>query len=236
MSKAKKLQVKQSVLEWCRQQVNEGHDLTICWEGGGDSGWCHFKIDGQEYNDEYTEYLVDMMYSQLEYGSWAGEFCASGEATFSVEESAFIGIDNYSEDETVPYQCDIEVKVPKSLWFDSVSIQIESDDQDDPARVDVTFNVKNGFLSNEHDKIIKRLELHIQEEVHSTVDVFIDDDCTNEYRGVWDNATIEKSEFKEKGDYYIYKITEIEIRSASVDEKNIYLEIQEDEMLPTEED
>jgi hypothetical protein len=236
MSKAKKLQVKQSVLEWCRQQVKEGHDLAICWEGGGDSGWAHFEIDEKETSNEYTEYLVDLMYSQLDYGSWAGEFSASGKAHFNPEENSFIGIDNYSEDETVSYECDIEVKIPKTLWFDSVSIQIEADDEDTTPRVDITFNIKNGFLTSEHEKIVKRLELHIQEETCNVVDRFVNDDYTDDYRGVWYNIIAEKSEFEEKGDYYIYKLDEIEIRSATVDEKNIYLQIEEDEMLPTEED
>jgi hypothetical protein len=33
-TKAKQLEVKKSVLDWCRQQTFEGHELTIHWEGG----------------------------------------------------------------------------------------------------------------------------------------------------------------------------------------------------------
>lgn len=32
--KAKKLEVKPSVLEWCNKQVADGHELSIHWEGG----------------------------------------------------------------------------------------------------------------------------------------------------------------------------------------------------------
>ena len=32
--KAKKLEVKPSVLEWCNKQIDEGNELKICWSGG----------------------------------------------------------------------------------------------------------------------------------------------------------------------------------------------------------
>ena len=93
--KAKTIEVKKTVLEWCKEQVAQGHELKICWEGGGDSGWCYFQIDGEEANNEYTDHLVNSMYSELDYGSWAGEFTATGEATFDPSENAFVGIDDY---------------------------------------------------------------------------------------------------------------------------------------------
>lgn len=33
-AKAKKLEVKKSVLDWCKQQVAKGRRLSIHWEGG----------------------------------------------------------------------------------------------------------------------------------------------------------------------------------------------------------
>ena len=32
--KAKKIEVKTSVLDWCNKQVNEGSQLSIHWDGG----------------------------------------------------------------------------------------------------------------------------------------------------------------------------------------------------------
>ena len=74
---------KLSVKEWCDQQVAEGKELTLRWEGGGDSGWVYFELDGSQVENEYTEKLVDYCYDVLDYGSWAGEFDATGEATYN---------------------------------------------------------------------------------------------------------------------------------------------------------
>mgnify|MGYP003335272251 CR=1 FL=1 len=43
----KKQTMKLSLIDWCDQQVADGHDLKLHWEGGGDSGWCYFTIDGE---------------------------------------------------------------------------------------------------------------------------------------------------------------------------------------------
>lgn len=228
MSKAKKLEVKKSVIDWCKQQVAEGKQLAIHWEGGGDSGWCYFQINGHEKNNEYTEYLTDMMYSELDYGSWAGEFSANGEAIFSVEESAFVGVDYYSEDDTVSEECKIELRIPKDLWFDSVSYQIEAD-TDEHSRVEVTYNIKNGFHSAEHHASVEALEKYLEAEANDVIDNFCNGD--NEYRGMWDNNTIERSEFKEEGDVLVYTITNLDIRTAESTERDIYLEISEEDVL-----
>jgi len=226
--KTKKLEVKDSVLEWCREQVKQGKQLTMHWEGGGDSGWVYFQIDGEQVENEYTSYLVDMMYSELDYGSWAGEFSATGEATFNLEENAFVGIDYYSEDETISFACDMEVRIPKNLWFDSVTIQIEAD-SDESSHVDVSFNIKNGFLTDEHGIYASKVEDILSEKVNEVVDEFVN--AGNEYRGVWDNMTIEKSEWEENDQHLVYNIKELDIRTATTQDKSIYLEITEEDII-----
>lgn len=81
MSK-KKQQPKMTVAQWCDEQVKNGHTLTLKWDGGNDSGWVYFELDGEELTNEYTEKLVDYCYSELDYGSWAGDFSANGEAEY----------------------------------------------------------------------------------------------------------------------------------------------------------
>ena len=148
---AQTLTVDQSLIKWCDKQVAEGKKLEICWEGGGDSGWVYFQIDGKnvgEVNIPEISTLVDRMYDELDYGSWAGEFSANGSAEYNPELKAFIGIDNYSESETSDFKKDIEIIIPKSLWFDAVRYSIEDSDPDEQdVQTDFQFQIRNGFLS-----------------------------------------------------------------------------------------
>ena len=41
-----------SILEWCNDMVAKGHQLSLVWDGGNDSGAVYFKIDDKEVGDE----------------------------------------------------------------------------------------------------------------------------------------------------------------------------------------
>ena len=227
-AKAKKIEVKKTVLEWCKDQVAQGKELTIHWEGGGDSGWAYFQIDGESVENEYTSYLVDMMYSQLDYGSWAGEFSATGEAKFDVDEEAFIGVDNYSEDETSLKECEFKFKVPKKLWFDSISIHIEAE-YDESATIETSFNLKNGFLTPEHGVVT--------DEISEIINVQVNDFVTNyqngntDFRNIWDTQTFELKSAIERDDYLEFTIPGISIGTVETEEKDIYLKIDEEDTI-----
>ena len=227
--KAKKLQVKKSVLEWCNQQVIDDKELSIHWEGGGDSGWAYFQIDGQSVENQYTAYLVDRMYEVLDYGSWAGEFSAEGEAVYSKEEQAFIGVDDYSVDDTVLRNCNIVIQVPKDLWHDNLSISIESDDCE-RTRIGARFGVKNGFLSVDHIIFIQDIEDKIGQEVDAIINDFINS-STTDYRGIWETINLEPKDGVLKEDFLEYTINSLNIGTISTDEKDVYLDITADETL-----
>ncbi len=229
-TKAKKLEVKPSVLQWCRDQVEQGKELVIHWEGGGDSGWCYFKINGKEVNNEYTEYLVDMMYAELDYGSWAGEFSAVGDATFSLEENAFVGEDSYSEEDLMHFPCVIPFEVSESLWFDSISIDTEADDADDEIRVECIFNIRNGFKSSDHLKE----EENISKVIKTQLIDFITEMCNSgvEYSGVSRASTFEIKDAIKVDNKLRFTLKDMDVRVRTTDDKYISLEIGEDEMLP----
>lgn len=233
MSKAKKLEVKKSVLEWCRGQAKQENELTIHWEGGGDSGWVYFQIDGKEVNNEYTEYLVDMMCSELDYGSWAGEFCASGSAIFSLEENGFTGIDEYREDERLSHSCEIVLQIPNDIWFDSISYRIECSEEGDTPSVTVSFNIVNGFSTEKHRALEEEFEKQIENAIPDIVQSFVDEG--NEFRDIWESDAILKSECVNKESHIEAKITSIDIGTYTSYDKNIFLYIEEDEMLPEQE-
>jgi hypothetical protein len=227
--KAKKLQVKKSVLEWCNQQVIDDKELSIHWEGGGDSGWAYFQIDGQSVENEYTAYLVDRMYEVLDYGSWAGEFNASGSAEYNPESQAFEGIDEYSEDETMSHGCNIVIQVPKELWHDNLSISIEGNDGE-MTRVEARFIIKNGFLSDKHTAFTDGLVDKMEEEVDAVINDFVNV-TGKDYRNIWQTIILEPTEGVVKEDFLEYTIKQLGIGTMSSEDKDIYLEITaEDEL------
>ncbi len=228
--KPKKLEVELSVLEWCNQQVADGHKLSMHWEGGGDSGWVHFQIDGIEVENRYTAYLIDSMYDELDYGSWAGEFNAEGEAVYNKEEQSFEGVDYYSEDETMSQECNIVIQVPKKLWYDSINIDIDCH-SDDQSRVTSSFNIKNGFLSDDHINFQQQLDTKLEDEINAVIDNFIEA-SGKDYRGIWHDITFELKDGVVNGDFVEYTIDELGIGTRSTDEKSVYLEITAEEILP----
>jgi hypothetical protein len=223
-----KIKTKKSLVQWCDEQVAAGKEIGIGWEGGGDSGWCYFMIDGKQVSDGQTteemEQLLDLMDDELDYGSWAGEFSAAGEAIYSSEEKAFVGIDNYGEDDTEYWECSIPIRIPKYLWFDSVEYNFE----DDEVRAQFAFKIRNGFLIEEHEKVATEIESYLEEKVNAEVNLFIAKSDA-EFRSIWQNDTINRDQFTEDGDFLVYTLEELSMGTTTSEEKDIYLQLEIDD-------
>lgn len=211
---------KQSLVDWCDQQVKEGNELALCWDGGGDSGWVYFELNQEETHNEYTEQLVDLMYEHLDYGSWAGEFTAQGRATYNPETKCFEGIDYYSEDSTVNYPCTMRIEVPADVWFDNLEYSIE-----DEAVVDVTLKVKNGFVVDRHEGVAEMIKESLDDQIDSVIEDYNNNPEMNEFRSIWVDNTINRSEFVQEGDKLVHIITSIEIGTSDTDDKDVCLDL-----------
>lgn len=219
----------QELIKWCDEQTEMGNKLAIRWEGGGDSGWAYFTINGEQVDhvketDHITK-LLDLMYDCLDYGSWAGEFSADGEATYDPKQKAFVGVDYYCEDDDYNWKCQIEIRVPKSLWFDSLEYMIEDED----VKVSTAFTVRNGFLTPEHEIVTEILNEKLAEAVQEEITKFQDAPGTPEYRSMWEDDAITRSLFKEDGDDLVYILDEINIGTYESQEKDIVLQLQPEE-------
>lgn len=211
---------KLTLKEWCQKVTQAGHELTICWEGGGDSGWTHFEIDGEEEDNVYTRALVDYAYDVLDYGSWAGEFNAAGSAAYNPETNEFSGVDDYSEDATLVWKHPIQIKIPKIIWFDQLIVNIED------YRSTVKFGVNNGFLTDNHQILEKSLETDIQDEVDAAIAEF---EKEYDFRYLSQDEVIERSEFTESedGGYLVHTIESLSLGYSESTEKDFYLEVNE---------
>ena len=200
----------------------------MTWDGGNDSGWVAFSIEGNltEEDKSFIEYLREKCYNELDYGSWAGEFSANGEATFDPKESSFIGTDYYTEEENVTRECGLKIAIPKSIWFDAVEIAIE----DIEVTVRTSLVVRNGFKTSTHEQIETSISASITEQVLFIIDQYESDDGYNmPFRSIWENIRLSKADFKEEGDELVHIITALTIGVDNESEKEIFIQLKEEE-------
>ena len=222
-TKTKKL----TLTEWCDQQVKDGHELKLVWDGGGDSGWCHFEIDGGDVENEYTNHLVNHMYDELDYGSWAGEFTAQGDAIYNPETKCFEGTDYYSEESTESVEANIEVRIPKSLWFSQLSIRFECDHGEDDVKAECSFLISNGFFTPEHTEAEVALSIDLKDRVDEEVDKYMKQGV--DFSGMWQNIVLTPADFTslEDSDLQIATIKDLDFRYQDSEDNKIYLNVKE---------
>jgi hypothetical protein len=220
----KKKTQKLNLIDWCDQQVAEGKELKIVWDGGNDSGWVHCELDGTDIENEYTETLTDYMNSNLDYGSWAGEFSASGDAVYDTNLRAFVGEDYYSEIHSVQHDINAPIVIPKHLWFNELHIHIETEDKYD-VTVTCRFIISNGFLTEEHKELLSRIENHLEKQVQESIEKF---DVDGTFDSIWDDVRITPADVAEKTELdNIFYVKEVEFRVNETEEKSIYLDLNE---------
>lgn len=225
---------KLSVAEWCDEQVKAGKEIMLKWEGGGDSGWVYFEINGEKVENEYTETLVDYCYDTLSYGSWAGEFDANGEATYDPKEKAFVGIDYYSESDVVEKDPGIVLSIPKELWFDGISVDVEDVEYEvGEHNVDVKLIVQNGMVVEDHKAIAEQLKKQIVEEINNGLMQQIGDESE-----VFGNIVFLENDFETdpKTGNKTVKMDRINVRFRETEEKDIFIGTEELELLEKKED
>jgi len=219
----KKLTVKQ----WCDQQVAEGKELCIKWEGGNDSGYVYFEVDGNTVENEYTERLTDYCYDELDYGSWAGDFDANGEAIYDPETGSFTGVDYYRESSTTPVKVGAILTIPKDLWFERLEINVEEYDKGSDINVDIKFIVNNGFTTENHATTAKELEEQFSGEITEAIDTNLSED---DVRGVWFNESYTPANLnKDAEGNYVIEIEDIDVGTYETDEKDVTISVNDED-------
>ena len=218
-------QENQSLIEWLDEQSEAGLDVKLKWEGGGDSGWAYFELDGETIENEHSDRLVNWMYDHLDYGSWAGEFNANGEAVYNPKNKCFEGTDYYSETGEMAHPVNIPIHIAKDLWFSELSIHVEVN-YDETPHVEVGFGISNGFLTEEHKEAEQALATDIRDALGNAIADW-EDHTGLSLESIWDDFTISYSEFKVEGDVLVGQIDRLIFRYPETDEKEICLDIKE---------
>lgn len=185
----------------------------------GDSGWVHLEVDGEDSNDAEAEALVDMMYDQLDYGSWAGEFSASGEAPFNPETKMFQGTDYYSETDSAVSECEIKIKIPKHIHFDN--LEIHTEDYDCTTSVD--FRIRNGFQHPDTNALETTLAEYLKKEIIEAIKN--DNDDIDSYWGSY--SLSRESDFTEDGDNVVAVLKNVQYSINFVTEKDVEINLEE---------
>lgn len=217
---------KKSILAWLKEKTDQGNEIKMKWEGGGDSGWCYFEIDGETIDNEYADCLLKRIDDTLNYGSWAGEFNASGEAIYNPEKNAFEGTDFYGEDTSEVLDVDFTVRVPKKLWFDTLHVECEANYDEEP-EMSVRLLVKNGFLTDQHTEFCSNLENTLWLEFSSLFSSYESTDGY-EFRGCTDRWILERADAIESGDDLLFYIKQVDIQVMTNEERGIVLELDEE--------
>lgn len=208
-----------SIREWCKQQAGEDTSLELCWEGGGDSGWVYFLKDGENLDNKYTRALVDHMYETLDYGSWAGEFSASGRAKYNPETEAFEGIDDYSEDSDDVMISNIVVTISDNIHFDELHLTFE-----DEGDVTADIVINNGPSMQDPVAVETDVEESIKMQLVHAIETY---SLEKEFNSVFHEERIPRSSFKKEKDSLVYVIPNLSVTYRDVEEKDVMLSVVE---------
>jgi len=219
----------EDVIKWCDEQSQDSKEVAICWEGGGDSGWVHMEVDGEQTNAEEADWLVDKMCDILDYGSWAGEFNANGRAVYDPVTKMFEGEDVYCEDTTEELELKdadiIEVRIPKKYFFESLSIELEN--VIDGGGVNIVPKVRNGILNQELIALCESQE----EIVRAKATEILENKTSCEYSGwqteEWSTIDDFNEASAEDPENYVFKIAKLEYQGSNEDINGILLDLNE---------
>lgn len=210
--------------QWCEAELAEGREVRIEWDGGNDSGCVNWRGDSDE--NEITDFLVDAVYDELDYGSWAGDFSASGHMEYDSDQQAFVGTDYYSEDDYLDLDKKAVLLIPKKYYFDQISYQVTDYDSGADCNVEFTVNVTQGFIDPELEN-----ELKLKADVLKD---FIDDQVKSldlgdrEYLGIDSSESLNHDNLEVDGDYLVVEL-DIYMRVESGEEKDVVLNLKDED-------
>lgn len=224
MSETKKFTAQQ-LIDWCDKMSAKDKNPVIKWEGGNDSGWCYMEDEYGDRLDEHPEAdaLLEHMYSTLDYGSWAGDFSANGEAPYNAETKCFEGTDYYSESENTKCPAEIRIEIPAFIPFDRLEIQTEDED----CSVSCDIALDNGYVHPAAHDVMTSLEEQLKEEIPAAVDKHYKLEDERELDSFWNHYVIDRNEFKREDDVMVHILKQVEFSVHNNTDKDICIDLKD---------
>jgi hypothetical protein len=214
----------QELIDWCDKMSAEGKNPILKWEGGGDSGWVHMEDeDGHAIDCPEAEWLINEMYDTLDYGSWAGEFSANGEAAYNTKTKMFEGTDYYSEENRDTCNSDVVITIPANIPFNR--LVIETSDYDS-LNVGVSLEVDNLFTHPETHSIEEKIAEDIKNPIETTINDYVREEGL-EFSSYYDNYSIDASEFKKVGNNLVYTMKELGFSCHLSNPKDVEIDLKQ---------
>jgi len=217
----------QQLIDWCDKMASEGKNPVIKWEGGNDSGWCYMEDEDGDRLDSHPEAdaLMEHMYDTLDYGSWAGDFSASGEAPYNTETKCFEGTDYYSESDNTNCPAEIRIEIPAFIPFDRLEIQTE----DQECQVSCDIALDNGYVHPAAHDVMTSLEHQLTDEIPAAVDKHYEEERLdkNEFDSFWHHYVIDRNEFKREDDMMVHTLKQVHFSVQNTTDKNICVDLKD---------
>lgn len=211
---------KEDLIKYCDSLAEKEGDVHMEWNGGNDEGHVTLLAGGETVTGDEADLITTIMHRALDYGSFAGSFYCWGEAKYSTKTKCFKGIDNYEEEDYDDTESNIVISVPKNIWFDSLSYEVDSDDN-----VNVELLVTNGFKTEEHDEFEKALVLQLGEDFGTHI-LQTNDKTGVIYQQGYNEETIFRTQFKEEGDFLVYTISQVSLRKTGQEDKSVVVNLK----------
>lgn len=211
---------KEDLIKYCDSLAEKEGDVHMEWDGGNDEGHVTLVAGGENVIGDEADLLTTVMHRALDYGSFAGSFYCWGNARYSTKTKCFKGMDNYEEEESDDTESNIVISVPKNIWFDSLSYEVDSDDS-----VNVQLLVTNGFKTVEHDKVEADLIKQLEEDFGTHI-LQTNDKTGIVYQQDYNEDTIFRTQFEEEGDFLVYKISQVSLRKTSQEDKSVVVNLK----------
>ena len=223
----RKTKTKEKTLIQLADSFAEKGTLVIAWDGGNDSGGCWMKVDGERmpWNDTDADRLVNLVENALDYGSWAGEFQAHGEAIYDPETKTFSGNDHYSYDthDTVA-KCKVKIELPDILWFDRLDITVRG--YIDDMKIEANFFTRARMVNPKLARWEEIME-HEDGNLFKQIQTAYDSVTENDVESFWESIEINFNEFKKIGNKYVAYITELGYSYGKSEDKSIVVDLKD---------
>lgn len=226
---------RETIKKWLDELAMIGQ-VTIQYDGGNDNGCIDLLVGGEsnyEDPDKIESKVTDLALDELNYGSFAGDFNCSGTLYYNPDNGEFAGTDLYSENDT--YSLDlredeyysykpIAIRIPKHIWFDSISIGTDSHIEDFDVVVEML--ISNGPVTEEHAEVERTTEKYVKDCMDNLISAFEGDyDITY----VYNDNVINYNDFKEEGEFLVAYIDEFNFNYDNTNEKDVSFFITENQ-------